>query len=120
MVKVGCMQKGEEIKKTITNLRGASRSFLAKAASVSEKVKDVAHKARQMVEGVKDEINRQALMAVDEAEKHQALLVAIEVASMLKDDRFEIKLIALAESDQNLKVRNAAIKTLETSYDKIL
>jgi len=39
---------------------------------------------------------------------------------MLKDDRFEIKLIALAESDQNLKVRNAAIKTLETSYDKIL
>jgi len=29
-------------------------------------------------------------------------------------------LIALAESDQNLKVRNAAIKTLETSYDRIL
>jgi len=61
-----------------------------------------------------------AFPQVDEAEKYQAILVAIEVSSMLKDDRFETKLIALAESDQNLKVRNAAIKTLETSYDRIL
>ena len=73
-----------------------------------------------IIESLLDRQYLNAFPQVDEAEKHQAILVAIEVSSMLKDDRFETKLIALAESDQNLKVRNAAIKTLETSYDKIL
>jgi len=73
-----------------------------------------------IIESLLDRQYLNAFPQVDEAEKHQAILVAIEVSSMLKDDRFETKLIALAESDQNLKVRNAAIKTLETSYDRIL
>jgi hypothetical protein len=73
-----------------------------------------------IIESLLDRQYLNAFPQVDEAEKHQAILVAIEVSSMLKDDRFKTKLIALAESDQNLKVRNAAIKTLETSYDRIL
>ena len=73
-----------------------------------------------IIESLLDRQYLNAFPQVDEAEKHQAILVAIEVSSMLKDDRFETKLIALAESDQNLKVRNAAIKTLETNYDRIL
>ena len=73
-----------------------------------------------IIESLLDRQYLNAFPQVDEAEKHQAILVAIEVSSMLKDDRFETKLVELAESDQNLKVRNAAIKTLETNYDRIL
>ena len=61
-----------------------------------------------------------AVPQVDESEKNQAILIAIEVASFLKNDRLENKLITLAESDENLKIRDAAIKTLQSAYNRVL
>ena len=52
---------------------------------------------------------------LDGSEINQAIMVAIHVTSILKDDRFYPKLKTLA-LDENLKIRNAAIKTLEKSY----
>ena len=38
----------------------------------------------------------------------------------LKDDRFIANLVALAESDVNLKIRNAAMKILKTTYSVVI
>ena len=61
-----------------------------------------------------------AFPQVDEAEKNQAILVAIEVSSLLKQDRFETKLVSLAKSDENLRIRNAAMKTLQSAYNRVI
>jgi len=53
---------------------------------------------------------------VDEIEKKQVLMVAIKVSSLLVDQRFKSKLITLAETDVDLSIRDAAIKTLEKKY----
>ena len=53
---------------------------------------------------------------VDEIEKKQVLMVAIQVSSLLVDQRFKSKLITLAETDVDLSIRDAAIKTLEKKY----
>ena len=53
---------------------------------------------------------------VDEIEKKQVLMVAIQVSSLLVDKRFKSKLITLAETDVDLSIRDAAIKTLEKKY----
>jgi HEAT repeat protein len=57
---------------------------------------------------------------VDEAEKNQAIMIAIKVTSQLKDDRFIENLVALAESDVNLKIRDAAMKILKTTYSVVI
>tara|TARA_Y100001970_G_scaffold75711_1_gene95945 strand:+ start:100 stop:972 length:873 start_codon:yes stop_codon:yes gene_type:complete len=54
---------------------------------------------------------------IDEQEKTKALMVAIEVSSILKDKKFKSRLVSLAESDKNLKIRDAAIKTLQSTYN---
>ncbi len=54
---------------------------------------------------------------VDERERTKAIMVAIEVSSILQDKKLKTKLVSLAESDKNLKIRNAAIKTLESTYN---
>ena len=38
----------------------------------------------------------------------------------LKDDRFITNLVGLAKSDMNLKIRDAAIKTLKSTYSVII
>ena len=53
---------------------------------------------------------------VDEIEKKQVLMVAIKISSLLIDERFKPKLITLAETDIDLSIRDAAIKTLEKKY----
>ena len=53
---------------------------------------------------------------VDEIEKKQVLMVAIRISSLLIDERFKPKLITLAETDIDLSIRDAAIKTLEKKY----
>ena len=53
---------------------------------------------------------------VDEIEKKQVLMVAIKISSLLIDERFKSKLITLAETDIDLSIRDAAIKTLEKKY----
>ena len=35
----------------------------------------------------------------------------------LKDQKLKTKLVSLAESDKNLKIRDAAIKTLQSTYN---
>ena len=57
---------------------------------------------------------------MDEVEKNQAIMIAIKVSSQLKDDRFITNLVALAESDINLKIRDAAMKTLQTTYSVVI
>jgi len=68
-------------------------------------------------------MDRQYLNAfpqVDEAEKNQVILVAIEVSSLLKQDQFKTKLVSLAKTDENLRIRDAAIKTLQSAYNKVI
>jgi HEAT repeat protein len=73
-----------------------------------------------IIESLMDRHYLSAFPQVDESEKNQAILIAIEVASFLKNDRLENKLITLAESDENLKIRDAAMKTLESAYNRVL
>jgi HEAT repeat protein len=73
-----------------------------------------------IIESLMDRNYLSAFPQVDESEKNQAILIAIEVASFLKNDRLENKLITLAESDENLKIRDAAMKTLESAYNRVL
>ena len=53
---------------------------------------------------------------VDTKEENQAILVAMEVSSRFKDDILEKKLRTLALKDQNMKIRDSAIKTLNKVY----
>ena len=46
-------------------------------------------------------------------------MVAIEASSNFDDPIFESKLKALSQTDENLKIRNAAIKILEKNYAMI-
>ena len=57
---------------------------------------------------------------LDHNEVNKVLLIAIETSSIIKDNLFEPQLMDLANSDENLTIRNAAIKTLENSYNRIL
>ena len=57
---------------------------------------------------------------VDETEKTQAIMVAIEIASMIKTKSLEPKLVTLAESEENLKIRDAAMKTLLSAYNRVI
>ena len=57
---------------------------------------------------------------LDYNEVNKVLLIAIETSSIIKDNLFEPQLMDLANSDENLTIRNAAIKTLENSYNRIL
>jgi len=55
---------------------------------------------------------------LDQNEVTKVILTAIETTTIIVDRRFEPLLETLANSDENLKVRNAAIKTLKISYNK--
>ena len=46
-------------------------------------------------------------------------MIAIRTASILFDKKFEEKLTLLSKSDQDLSIRNAAIKALENNYSKM-
>ena len=73
-----------------------------------------------IIENLMDRQYLNGFPQVDEAEKNQAILVAIEVSSLLKQDRFETKLVSLAKSDENLRIRNAAMKTLQSAYNRVI
>ncbi len=73
-----------------------------------------------IIENLMDRHYLNAFPQVDEAEKNQAILVAIEVSSILKQDRFETKLVSLAESDENLRIRDAAMKILQSAYNRVI
>ena len=73
-----------------------------------------------IIENLLDREYLNAFPEVDEVEKDQAIMVAIKVSSRLKDDRFVTKLVGLAKSDVNLKIRDAALKTLQSTYNKVI
>ena len=73
-----------------------------------------------IIENLLDREYLNAFPEVDEVEKDQAIMVAIKVSSRLKDDRFVTKLIGLAKSDVNLKIRDAALKTLQSTYNRVI
>jgi HEAT repeat protein len=53
---------------------------------------------------------------VDYEEANQAIRVAIHVSSVFRNDMFKEKLVTLAELDENMEIRNTAIKTLKQIY----
>jgi HEAT repeat protein len=55
---------------------------------------------------------------VDEEEKVQAILVAIQVSSQYPSDNFITNLFKLATFDNNMKIRDLAIKTLDKTYNR--
>ena len=73
-----------------------------------------------IIENLLDRQYLNAFPEVDEMEKDQAIMVAIKVSSRLKDDRFVTKLVGLAKSDINLKIRDAALKTLQSAYNRVI
>ena len=73
-----------------------------------------------IIENLLDRQYLNAFPEVDEVEKDQAIMVAIKVSSRLKDDRFVTKLVGLAKSDVNLKIRDAALKTLQSTYNRVI
>ena len=56
---------------------------------------------------------------IDPLEEKRVIMIAIRTASILFDKKFEDKLSLLSKNDQDLSVRNAAIKALENNYSKI-
>jgi len=73
-----------------------------------------------IIENLMDRSYLSSFPAVDENEKTQAILVAIEASSLIASNRFETKLISLAESDESLKIRDAAMKTLQSAYNRVI
>ena len=54
---------------------------------------------------------------IDDWEMEKAILVAIKICSQLGEDQFKSNLLTLAKDDPNMKIRDAAIKTLEKVYN---
>ena len=50
----------------------------------------------------------------------KVMMIAIEASNNLQSPTFESKLSALAEFEENLKIRNAAIKALEKTYERVI
>ena len=55
---------------------------------------------------------------VDEEEVVQAILVAIQVSSQFPSNLFVTNLLKLAAFDQNMQIRDLAIKTLDKTYNR--
>ncbi len=55
--------------------------------------------------------------SVDDWEKTQAIMVAIHISNQISDRKFIPKLKFLANNDQNMKIRDSAIKTLKNTYN---
>ena len=72
---------------------------------------------------IKNLMDRDYLMTfpeLDYKEINKVIMTAIETSSLIVDNRFELSLIGLAKSDENLTIRDAAIKTLKKSYNRII
>ena len=68
-------------------------------------------------------MDREYLMMFPELDQNEitsVILTAIETTSLMSVDEFEPNLVALAKSDESLKVRDAAIKSLKKNYNKVI
>ena len=72
-----------------------------------------------IIEGLLDREYLKQFKQIDPLEEKRVIMIAIRTASILFDKRFEDKLSLLSKNDQDLSVRNAAIKALENNYSKI-
>jgi len=72
-----------------------------------------------IIEGLLDREYLKQFKQIDPLEEKKVIMIAIKTASILFDKRFEDKLSLLSKNDQDLSVRNAAIKALENNYSKI-
>ena len=73
-----------------------------------------------IIENLMDRSYLTTFPELDPKEINKVILTAIETSSLIEDNRFEPRLVMLAESDESLKVRDAAIKTLKKSYNRII
>ena len=73
-----------------------------------------------IIENLMDREYLSSFPQLDYKEVNKVLLIAIEASKMIKDNRFESKLNILAETDENMKIRDAAMKTLKNSYNKVI
>lgn len=73
-----------------------------------------------IVENLMDRDYLMTFAELDYKEINKVIMTAIKTSSLVQDDRFEPRLIDLARSDENLTIRDAAIKTLKKSYDRII
>ena len=73
-----------------------------------------------IVENLMDRDYLMTFAELDYKEINKVIMTAIKTSSLVQDDRFEPRLIDLAKSDENLSIRDAAIKTLKKSYDRII
>jgi HEAT repeat protein len=73
-----------------------------------------------IIENLMDREYLSSFPELDFKEVNKVLLIAIEASKMIQDKRFESKLVSLAKTDENLKIRDAAIKTLKNSYNRII
>ena len=72
-----------------------------------------------IIEGLLDREYLKKFKQIDPLEEKRVIMIAIRTASILFDKKFEDKLSLLSKNDQDLSVRNAAIKALENNYSKI-
>ena len=73
-----------------------------------------------IIENLMDRDYLMTFPELDYNEITKVILIAIETSSLIADSKFEPKLTKLASSDENLKIRDAAIKTLKSTYDKVI
>ena len=73
-----------------------------------------------IIENLMDRDYLMTFPELDYNEITKVILIAIETSSLVADSKFEPKLTKLASSDENLKIRDAAIKTLKSNYDKVI
>lgn len=73
-----------------------------------------------IIENLMDREYLSSFPELDHKEVNKVLMIAIEASRMIQDKRFESKLVLLAEADENLKIRDAAMKTLKKSYNRII
>ena len=92
------------------NIRGDDAIALAKMGEKS---------GAYIIEGLLDREYLKQFKQVDPIEQKRVLMVAIKTASILFDKRLESKLNFLSKNDQDLSIRDAAIKALEKNYSKM-
>lgn len=73
-----------------------------------------------VIENLMDRDYLMTFPELDHKEINKVILTAIETSSLIRDNRFEPRLIGLAKTDESLTIRDAAIKTLKKSYDRII
>ncbi|MBL51703.1 MAG: hypothetical protein CMG57_07080 [Candidatus Marinimicrobia bacterium] len=93
------------------NIRWDAAIALAKMGQIN---------SAKIIENLMDREYLNTFPELDPNEINKVILTAIETSTLIENVRFEPKLVMLAKFDESLKVRDAAIKTLKKSYNRII